>query len=201
MTFKSKLPDPADNLGVPMADATEPDSRPRASGRVELAAGARLTLISVSLNSIRGMHPALQDRDARLDLAGGQLFDLTRWTKDSLDLILCTAPPWVIERGAAAGRHYLIVAGGQLVQTLRRVLPSSTQIPVVVVDAKFTNHRWLQVAAMHATAIAGLAAGHPPAYLRTLMEDAKTAGAELTSDGHIGDMAAALGTLPTQRNS
>lgn len=125
------------------------------------------------------MHPTLRDRDARLDLASGGMIDLARWTPESLDLLLCATPLWVIERGLSADRHFLVVAGAQLLPALRMALPPSAHIPVLQLDAKFTTRRWLQVAAVHTAAVASLAAGRSDAYLEAVLSDAEAAGAQL----------------------
>ncbi len=194
MTFGVQLPAPANASGAP-------EIRARASGRIELGRGARLALSTVPLDAIRGQHPALRARDNRLDLASGHLFDPTEWTPDSLEIILCAAPPWVIERGQKADRHFLIVAGGQLVPSLRRVLPGTTPIPAVLVNARFTSSRWLQIAAMHSAAMGGLANSRSVASLRALLKDAQAAGVQLARNGDVDSVIAALGAFLSPRDN
>lgn len=181
-TVGTKLPDEVRQASAAADDAGAPAARARASGRVQLGSDARLWLTSVRLSKIRGLHPALSDRDCRLDLASGATIDLSRWTRDSLDVFLCAAPLWVIERGLSADRHFLVVAGAQLLPALRMALPPSADIPVVQLDAKLTNRRWLQVAAMHTAATGSLAAGRSDAYVQAVLNDAKAAGAQLFVD-------------------
>ena len=181
-TIGTKLPDAVGGASEPATQAGAPASRPRASGRVKLGRDTRLWLTCVQLGDIRGLHPALRDRDTRLDLASGGMIDLARWTPESLDLLMCATPLWVIERGPSAHRHFLVVAGAQLLPALRMALPPSAHIPVVQLDAKFNTSRWLQVAAVHTAAVASLAATRSDTYLQAVLSDAEAAGAQLLVD-------------------
>jgi hypothetical protein len=181
-TVGTQLPGDQADASAPAIAAGAPAPRARASGRVTLGRDARLWLTSVKLGDIRGPHPALRDRDTRLDLASSTMIDLARWTPDSLDIFLCAAPLWVIERGQSADRHFLVVAGAQLLPALRMALPPSAQVPVVQLEAKLTTRRWLQVAAMHTAAISSLAAGQSQAYLQAVLSDAEAAGGQLVMD-------------------
>ena len=150
-------------------------NRERASGRVRLGTDARLSLASVRLADIRGPHPALHDRDARLDLASGSLIDFTRWTPENLEVVLASLPMWCIERGQAKDRHFLVVCGGHLLPALRRALPGHTSIPVFIVDAKLKDRRWLEIAAVHAAATAALSTGLTETYVESVLSDAQVA--------------------------
>lgn len=151
-------------------------SRERASGRVQLGSDARLSLVAVRLADIRGQHPALRDRDARLDLASGALIDLARWTPESLDVVLSALPMWCVERGQAKDRHFLVVGGGYLLPALRRALPPSAAITVILVDARLNDRRWLQIAAVHSAAIAALAASISDTFVQAVLNDAEATG-------------------------
>lgn len=148
----------------------------RASGPVMLGRDARLALASVELSQIRGPHPALRDRDLRLDLAGGSLVDVARWKPEALDVFLYSAPMWCIERGPSSDRHFLVVAGAELLPALHRALPPHTSIPIIVVEAKLKDRGWLEIAAVHAATIASVAAGFTDTYVQTLLSDAQVDG-------------------------
>ncbi|MCB9610437.1 MAG: hypothetical protein H6716_27865 [Polyangiaceae bacterium] len=193
MTVGTKLPDDSVGAGAAPTEASALAGRQRASGRVELGRNARLGLTKVPLKEIRGLHPAIRARDERLDHAPGQYLDLEAWNPESLDLLLCAAPPWVIERGATADRHFLIVAGGHVLPSLRRSLPPEHQIVVVLVDAKFTDRRWLQAAAMHLVASRTASAALSPELLLAAVQDAERAGAEFLKDRSASVSAQALG--------
>ncbi len=158
-------------------------NRERASGRVQLGSAARLSIASVRLADIRGPHPALRDRDARLDLASGSLIDLSRWTPENLDVVLSSLPMWCVERGQTKDRHFLVVCGGQLLPALRRALAPSTAITVMLVDAKLNDRRWLQIAAVHTAAIAAFAANISDAYLQAVLNDAEATGIPIFREG------------------
>lgn len=198
-TVGTQLPEDQSGASAPAVDAGAPVQRARASGRVTLGRDARLWLTLAKLGDIRGPHPALRERDTRLDLASSTMIDLARWTPESLDIFLCAAPMWVIERGQSADRHFLVVAGAQLLPALRMALSPSAEIPVVQLDAKFTTRRWLQVAAVHTAAISLLAAGQSQAYLQAVLSDAEAAGGRLVMDPQAKSRTAATSQSLTSR--
>jgi hypothetical protein len=155
----------------------------------------------VPLNFIRDDAPALKARDARLDLARGPSPDLSQLADEALDLLTCCCPPWVIERGSEQDRHLLVVAGGALLPAIRRILEPTAVIPVVVVDAKFSDLRWLQVAAAHAVAAHLLASAQSDESLLQILNDAADAGVGIFKDPSpaASVRALALGKSPRQR--
>lgn len=175
MTIGTKLPVGCDVTGRLEKEAAG-SVRKRASGPVSLGSHARLELAVVELSRIRGPHPALSARDSRLDLAGGSMIDFASLAPEVLDVFLCSAPMWCIQRGAADDRHFLVVAGAELLPALRRALPPNTSLPVVIVDAKLKDRRWLEIAAVHAASIATLSAGFTDAYVQAVLSDAQIAG-------------------------
>ena len=150
--------------------------RPRAAGRVSVVHGERVSSALVELKSIRKLHPAIEQCNARLDLAHASLADLSGWDSLALDVLLRACPPWVLERGTASDRHYVLVAGGQFLPALRRLLPPDSQIHVVLVDSKFQHRRILHLAAAHAAAMAAAAACLSGDSVLKLVADSAEAG-------------------------
>lgn len=134
------------------------------------------------LDCIRDDAPALKARDARLDLARGPSPDLSQLAAEALDLLTCCCPPWVIERGTEKDRHHLVVAGGALLPALRQTVEPTRLIPVFIVDAKFSDLRWLQVAAAHAAATHLLASAQSDESLLEILNDAAEAGVGIFKD-------------------
>lgn len=188
-----ELPEPATSSGRTSAEGQAATSRTRASGRVQLGSNARLSLASVRLADIRGPHPVLQARDVRLDLAGGGLIDFTCWTRENLDIVLSASPMWCVERGHAEDRHFLVVCGGHLLPALRQALPSTTRITVILVDARLSDRRWLQIAAVHTAAIAACASDISDTFVQAILNDAESTGMPVFKDrnsNRSGDLAA-----------
>lgn len=173
---------PGKDLAPADEEPSTPSSRARASGRVRLGREARLELASIKLAQIRGIHPALHQRDVRLDLAGGGPINFRRWTPENLDVFLSASPMWCIQRGPADDRHFWVVCGGHLLPALRQALPSSTSITVIVVDAKLNDRRWLQIAAVHAAAVADCTAAISPTYIQAVLNDAEGLGVPLFAE-------------------
>jgi len=155
----------------------------RATGRVALEPGARIGLIMVRLDSIREVHSAISDRDARLDIVGNAVMDLGDWNEQSLDIVLATSPPWLLPRGGASDPHHVVICGGQFLPALRRFLPADSEIPAVVVHSKFQAGRFLQMAATHALAIHASASCMSEADLDLLIKDAEAAGYPVLNPG------------------
>lgn len=182
-----------------LTEAQNEPRRQRASGRVQIGRDARIQLCSVPLASIRGYAPALKARDARLDLARSPTPDLRQFTADTLDFLLCYSPPWVIERGSGTDRHLLIVAGGELISALRRSIAPTTYIPVLLIDAKFSDLRWLQVAAAHAAAANLLASAQSDESLAEILHDAAEAGVGILKGASLATQARELEQGATAR--
>lgn len=197
---RDELPEPATSSGRTSAEEQTAPSRARASGLVQLGSDARLSLASVRLADIRGPHPVLQARDVRLDLAGGGVIDFTRWTRESLDIVLSASPMWCVERGRAEDRHFLVVCGGHLLPALRRALPSTTRITVIVVDARLSDRRWLQIAAVHAAAIAACASDISENYVKAILNDTESSGTLVFKDRNSNGRGDLGGSQPAAKS-
>ncbi len=127
---------------------------PRAAGKVSMTHGQRTSAPLVALASIRKIHPAIAQRNSLLDLADSSVANLFDWDPLALDVLLQACPPWVLQRGEAGDRHHVIVAGGQFLPILRRLMPADALIPVLMLESKFQHDRILHIAAAHAAAIA-----------------------------------------------
>jgi hypothetical protein len=151
--------------------------RPRAAGKVSLSDGQRVSCELIGLSSIRQSHRAIEQRDARLDVAATSLADLADWDPQALDVLLRVSPPWVMARGLATDRYHVVICGGHFLPALRRLMAPETMIPAIVVDSKFQSHRILQLAAAHAAALASAAACMSVASVLKLVDDAAENGA------------------------
>lgn len=146
--------------------------KPRASGRVKIWRDARAQLTSIRLDSILGQQPVIQDRDSRLDLALRSNLDLGQWDSAAVEVLMLAAPPWVFARGGESNQQHLVVAGGQFLAALRRVLPPDARIPVVLINSKFQPSRILQIAATHAASLAAAAGTLSFDSLARILDDA-----------------------------
>jgi hypothetical protein len=158
-------------------DGAPDANRQRASGRVSLGDEARLRLELVPLGSISQVHPAIQDRDVRLDLVAGSLSQLSDWTAEALEVLMWASPAWVMKRGRTGAEHHVVICGGQFLPSLRMLRPPDSLIPVLLVDTKFQAPRLLQMAAAHAAAVAEAALCRSEESIRRMIADAGSNGA------------------------
>jgi hypothetical protein len=172
-TVGTKLPSKSDSTG-------SPSKRPRAAGTVQLGRDARLELAFIPLGSINAISPPIRARNARLDLATATPVDIDDLLPETLDLLLCTPPPWVLPRGGQKDLHYVLIAGGHLLPALRLRLPPKALVPALLVHSKFSDSRLLQLAAAHAAAVAVAASALSSGALLEILKDAAAAGAPVT---------------------
>lgn len=164
---------------MPRSSAAAPPDKPRASGRVRLWGDARGQLLAIRLDSIIGLQPSIASRDERLDVAASADVALDLWDPAALETMMLAVPPWVFERGPAGAKEHLLLAGGQLLPALRRLLPPDTLVPALVIDSKFQPPRLLQIAAAHAAALAAAAAALSTDSLFRILDDAAEHGASV----------------------
>jgi len=180
--------------------AGAPATKPRASGRVQIWSGARVVLTSVRLDQIRGAQPSIGERNTRLDLAMASNVDLERWDPSAIELLMLAAPPWVCVRGPESPPQYLLLAGGQFLPGLRRLLPPDASVPALVVDSKFQPARILQLAAAHAAAMTAAAGSLSFESVARILDDAAAHGAPvLRRSDSAGGHRAALGLPASTR--
>lgn len=172
-TVGTQLPDKSDST-------RSPSTRPRASGTVQLGRDARLELAFIPLGAINTISPPIRARNARLDLATATPVDIDDLMPEPLDLLLCTTPPLVLPRGGPTDCHYVLIAGGHLLPTLRLRSPPNALVPALLVHSKFSDSRLLQLAAAHAAAIAVAASSLSSGALLDILKDAAAAGAPVT---------------------
>jgi len=186
---------------LPAEDGTTASTktRPRASGIVQLGRDARLELAFIPLGSINSISPPIRARDARLDLATATPVDIDDLLPETLDLLLCTAPPLVLPRGGQTELHYVLIAGGYLLPALRLRSPPKTLVPALVVHSKFSDSRLLQLAAAHAAAVAVAASALSSGALLDILKDAAAAGAPVTKSDPSQLLAALGHTAPSNR--
>lgn len=192
VTVGTKLPSGRDSTG----STSRP---PRASGAVQLGRDARLELVFIQLGSINGISLPIRARDARLDLATAAPVDLDDLLPEALDLLLCTAPPLVLQRGGQTDCHYVLIAGGHLLPALRRRLPPDALVPALLAHSKFSEARLLQLAAAYAAGVAVAASALSSGALLDILQDAAAAGAPVTKSDPSRLMAALGHNTPSTR--
>lgn len=149
----------------------EQADRNRVSRPIQFAGDARAIHELVPLNRIGDWHADIRKREQRLDIATGFPGSLRGCDPLLVDVILRVAQPWLLPKPMGSRDHFLVIAGGELISALRRILPPESLVPALVLDTKLQSHRILQLAAQHTTAVHCLAACVSGANLKRIWAD------------------------------
>lgn len=126
----------------------------------------------VRLGDLAEKHPALTSRDRRLNLALGSLANVALWHVSTLRIAMHVMAPICIERGSMNASPYMVVASGQLLPMLHKVLRPDVQVPIRLITDNRRPEALLHLCAATELCIAAAAARLQVDPLRSIVEDA-----------------------------
>jgi hypothetical protein len=131
-----------------------------------------LTLESVSLKSIEGLHPLVSAHLNRADVIPSNTMDLSEWTEQSVELLQAAAPPLLAKRIREGQPVFLTVSGADTVAVLKQFLPANACIPALILAPWLREDRLVSISAGWSIVRAALAAQTDPAAVWRQYEDA-----------------------------
>lgn len=136
-----------------------------------------LTLESVSLRSIEGMHPLVSAHLSRADVIPSNTMDLSEWTAESVELLQAAAPPLLAKRIRDGQPVFLTVSGADTVAVLKQFLPAKACIPALILAPWLREDRLVSISAGWSIVRAALAAQTDPVAVWRQYADACAQGA------------------------
>jgi hypothetical protein len=134
-------------------------------------------LAQIPLERLHTPHPAILERDTRLDRLAVHQGALNDLAAQAVDILLIHFAPWVIEHVTRKAHTYQVVWGLEVVNWLRSTLKADQRIPVYVLQGEPSNRQVLQIAASCAAAAVSRGQQILPSDALCLAVDAERAGA------------------------
>lgn len=134
-------------------------------------------LAQIPLERLHTPHPAILERDTRLDRLAVHQGALNDLAAQSVDILLIHFAPWVIEHVTRKAHTYQVVWGLEVVNWLRSTLKADQRIPVYVLQGEPSNRQVLKIAASCAAAAVSRGQQILPSDALCLAVDAEREGA------------------------